>query len=100
MKLWFVSANDKDIVDFFVGGEEGIGCSGCCSANMDGVAVIVVEKEDVVVAFVGWDGKSACLVTVCFAILYVPEGCKALVCRLSDWFQGVCLVGWDGEEWV
>jgi hypothetical protein len=56
------SGFDQCIVDMFVGGKDGAGCFVWHGFRMDGVAIIMVEDEELGVARTGWDDEASGLI--------------------------------------
>ena len=74
MQEGLAAVADEFVVDGFVGLEDGGASTVGYSPDVDGVAVVVIEEEDVVVAGAGGYDESAGEVRECFARAGVPDG--------------------------
>ena len=68
---------DEFVVDFFVCFEECGAATVWYGPDVNGIAVVMVQQEDVIVAGAGGDNKAACKVRECFAGASVPDGSVA-----------------------
>ena len=60
MEQWSSSSLYQHVVDVLVGCEDVVGIAAWDCSDIDGVAVVVVEEEDLVISLAGWHWESAC----------------------------------------
>ena len=100
MEFWRETSVDKCVVYGGEGFYMGWHCSITHGLSVDGVAIVVVEDKDVVVALAGGENETACLIRVGLAGNFMNSRKAAMGrFRVARW-GGVWVVGFRKEgEW-
>ena len=80
--MGFAASANQHVVDVFKGSDNVVGLAGWDGSDIDGVTVVVVEQEDLVVSLAGRDWKLASEVCVHFPCLRCPK-----LWRSNDWWH-------------